>query len=59
VESLHELLEQSDAVSIHAPLSPETLHLVDADFVSHREALRVLQGFEPRNCVNRLQLTTT
>jgi glyoxylate reductase len=30
-DSLDELLAQSDIVSVHAPLSPETHHLIDAD----------------------------
>jgi C-terminal binding protein len=34
VDSLEELLEQSDIVSIHVPLSGETRGMIDADFVA-------------------------
>ena len=39
---LEELLERSDAVSIHAPAGPETKHLIDADALHRMKARAVL-----------------
>jgi glyoxylate reductase len=41
-QALHELLEQSDFVSIHTPLSPATRHLIDADALSRMKPTAVL-----------------
>ena len=35
--NLHEAVSSAHIVSIHAPLTPETRHLVDADLLSHMQ----------------------
>ena len=42
VGSLDELLRQSDFVSLHVPLTPETHHLVNADFLNKMKSNAVL-----------------
>lgn len=42
VATLDELLRQSDFVSLHTPLLPETRHLVNADFLSKMKPTAIL-----------------
>ena len=41
-QTLAELLERSDFVSLHCPLTPETHHLIDAEALSHMRRTAIL-----------------
>jgi glyoxylate reductase len=41
-KTLAELLERSDFVSLHCPLTPETHHLIDAEALSHMRRTAIL-----------------
>jgi glyoxylate reductase len=41
-DDLHSALERADFVSIHAPLTPETRHLIDADALAHMKPTAIL-----------------
>jgi len=45
VDSLDELLEQSDIISLHTPLEPQDYHMIDADAIS-----KMKQGSYIINC---------
>lgn len=42
VESLHELLKQSDVVTLHLPSTPETSHLINAETLSYMKRSAML-----------------
>jgi glyoxylate reductase len=41
-DPIDELLERSDFVSLHCPLTPETFHLIDADALSRMKSTAIL-----------------
>ena len=46
---LDRLFAESDVISLHCPLTPETKHLVNAERLAKDEAIRVFAEHEPRS----------
>ncbi|HWL93167.1 MAG TPA: D-glycerate dehydrogenase [Phycisphaerae bacterium] len=53
---LYELLENSDFVSLHAPLTPETRHMIDAKAFSHFKAGAILINASRGSLVDQVEM---
>jgi glyoxylate reductase len=54
--SVDELLSQSDVISIHCPLSPETTHLIDAAALARMKSTAILVNTARGACVDEAAL---
>ncbi len=56
--SLSDIQEQADIISLHLPLSAETRHLVDADFIGHCKNGFILMNTARGACINTADVVT-
>lgn len=55
-DSLEELLQRSDFVSLHCPATNETKNLVDSNFLNHMKEDAVLINTARGTCINEAHL---